>query len=103
MESRIDRGLSRDQVRQDVSIHERQKVFEINGEDGQWVGKGQTGKGEIKKGIKRDLRYFRYFRYSKAFMGSFSRKGDAARKPKSRRTSGVCRERICSREKPGME
>ena len=36
-------------------------------------------------------------------MGSFSRKGDATRKPKSRRTSGVVRERICSREKPGME
>ena len=53
LESRIDRGLSRDQVRQDVSIHEREKVFEINGEDGPWVGKGQTGKGEIKKGIKR--------------------------------------------------
>ena len=53
LESRIDRGLSRNQVRQDVSIHEREKVFEINGEDGPWVGKGQTGKGKIKKGIKR--------------------------------------------------
>ena len=51
--TRIDRGLSRNQVRQDVSIHEREKVFEINGEDGSWVGKGQTGKGKIKKGIKR--------------------------------------------------
>ena len=29
----------------------------------------------------------RDFRYSKAFMGSFSRKGDATRKPKSRMTS----------------
>ena len=45
----------------------------------------------------------RDFRYSKAFMGSFSRKGDATRKPKSRRTSGVVIERIFSLEKPGME
>ena len=34
----------------------------------------------------------RDFRYSKAFMGSFSRKGDATRKPKSRRTDGVSTE-----------
>ena len=40
-------------MRQDVSINEREKVFEINGEDGPWVGEGQTGKGQIKKGIKR--------------------------------------------------
>ena len=40
-------------MRQDVSIHEREEVFEVNGEDGPWVGEGQTGKGKIKKGIKR--------------------------------------------------
>ena len=45
----------------------------------------------------------RDFRYSRAFMGSFSRKGDATRKPKSRMTSGVVIERIFSLEKPGME
>ena len=43
LEFRIDRGLSRNQVRQDVSIHEREKNFEINSEDGPWVSKGQTG------------------------------------------------------------
>ena len=53
LESRIDRGLSRNQVRQDVSIHEREKIFEINSEDGPWVSKGQTGKSKIEKGIKR--------------------------------------------------
>ena len=45
----------------------------------------------------------RDFRYSKAFMGSFSRKGEATREPKSRRTSGVVIERIFSLENPGME
>ena len=45
----------------------------------------------------------RFYEGSKAFMGSFSRKGDATRKPKSRMTSGVVIERIFSREKPGME
>ena len=50
LESRVDRGLSRHQVRKDVSIHEREEVFEVNGP---WVCEGQTGKGEIKKGIKR--------------------------------------------------
>ena len=39
-------------MRQDVSIHEREEVFEINGEDGPWVGEGQTGKGKIKRGSK---------------------------------------------------
>ena len=43
------------------------------------------------------------FRYSRAFICSFSRRGDATRKPKSRMTSGACRGRICSRVKPGME
>ena len=52
-ESRVDRGLSRHQVRKDVSIHEREEVFEVNGEDGPWVCEAQTGKGKIKKGIKR--------------------------------------------------
>ena len=40
-------------MRKDVSIHEREEVFEVNGEDRPWVCEGQTGKGEIKKGIKR--------------------------------------------------
>ena len=40
-------------MRKDVSIHEREEVFEVNGEDRPWVGEGQTGKGKIKKGIKR--------------------------------------------------
>ena len=40
-------------MRKDVSIHEREEVFEVNGEDRPWVGEVQTGKGEIKKGIKR--------------------------------------------------
>ena len=52
LESRVDRGLSRHQVRKDVSIHEREEVFEVNGEDRPWVCEGQTGKGEIKRGSK---------------------------------------------------
>ena len=36
-------------------------------------------------------------------MGSFSRKGEATWKPKSRRTSGVVIERIFSLENPGVE
>ena len=47
LESRVDRGLSSHQVRQDVSIHEREEVFEVNGEDGPWAGEGQTGKGVV--------------------------------------------------------
>ena len=34
LESRVDRGLSRHQVRKDVSIHEREEVFEVNGGHG---------------------------------------------------------------------
>ena len=45
--------LSRNQVRQNMSIHEGEKVFEINSEDGPWVSKRQTGKSKIEKGIKR--------------------------------------------------
>ena len=41
-------------MRKDVSIHEREEVFEVDGEDRPWVCEGQTGKGEIKKGIKRE-------------------------------------------------
>ena len=33
LESRVDGGLSRHQVRKDVSIHEREEVFEVDGED----------------------------------------------------------------------
>ena len=52
LESRVDGGLSRHQVRKDVSIHEWEEVFEVNGEDRPWVCEGQTGKGEIKRGSK---------------------------------------------------
>ena len=41
-------------MRKDVSIHEREEVFEVDGEDRPWVCEGQTGKGEIKKRIKRE-------------------------------------------------
>ena len=41
-------------------------------------------------------RFNKGFQVFKGFHG-------VTRKPKSRRTSGVVRERICSREKPGME
>ena len=39
-------------MRKDVSIHEREEVFEVDGEDRPWVCEGQTGKGEIKRGSK---------------------------------------------------
>ena len=38
-------------MRKDVSIHEREEVFEVDGEDRPWVCEGQTGKGEIKRPI----------------------------------------------------
>ena len=37
LESRVD------QVRKDVSIYEREEVFEVNGQDRPWVCEGQTG------------------------------------------------------------
>ena len=52
-------------MRKDVSIHEREEVFEVDGEDRPWVCEGQTGKGEIKKGIKRErLRGFFFLLYA---------------------------------------
>ena len=40
LELRIDSGTSRHQVRQDIPIHEGEKAFEIDSEDGPWVSKG---------------------------------------------------------------
>ena len=52
LEFRIDRCLSRHQVRQDMPIHEGEKVFKIDSEDGPWVSKGQTGESQVEKRIK---------------------------------------------------
>ena len=47
--------------------------------------------------------FYEGFQVFKGFHGLFFKKGDATRKPKSRRISGVVIERIFSLEKPGME
>ena len=44
--------LSRHKVRQNMSIHEGEKAFKIDSENGPWVSKGQTGESKVEKRIK---------------------------------------------------